>query len=149
MTKKYQLHRWTIDAASQEFGCDSESLSKSLKRSGAEPASDRTFKTLQIVRALFGDYESNRVRKISTEADLLEITLAKTRGELVETDLVFRHTENIFNLTRSGILNSGLLPAERDDLILTLQKLVIQSAKDLNKTLPGNSAGGKNKETEL
>lgn len=84
---KYQPEHWRIGRASKEFGCDAETLSKSLTRAGVEPAfKDGSFSTLQIVSALYGDYDSQRTRKVTAEADLLEITKAEKRRDLVLSD---------------------------------------------------------------
>lgn len=81
---KYQPHHWRIEPASREFGCDGETLSKALKRASIEPAfKDGSFSTAQIVAALFGDYDAQRTRKITAEADLLEMQRAEKKHELV------------------------------------------------------------------
>lgn len=85
MAKLKQIH-WRIDAASAEFGCDPDTLSRAFKRASIEPAfDDGAFSTSQIVAALFGDFEAQRTRKVTAEADLLEITRAEKRRELVSS----------------------------------------------------------------
>jgi hypothetical protein len=84
MATKFKQIQWTIENAAAEFGCDKQTLSKYFRQGGIEPKfKSGKFSTDQITVAMFGDFDAQKVRKITHEANLLEMEEKQSRGELV------------------------------------------------------------------
>jgi hypothetical protein len=66
---------------------------------------------------------AERLRKTREEADKLALENARMRGELVETESVYRHFEAVFVALRQKILACGLLDEEKDELLNELLRL--------------------------
>lgn len=83
------------------------------------------FSTSQICIAIFGDYDSQRTRKITAEADLLEMEKAEKRGELVLVSDLIPRMSQFLAATKQRILSSHKLDDdEKDKLILDLSGCV-------------------------
>jgi hypothetical protein len=133
---KYKPVQWTIREAAREFGCDAATLSKALTRAGIAPAFEKKlFSTQQIVVALFDDYDSQRTRKITAEADLLEMEKAEKRGELVlVSDLAPKLTQFLSAARQRILSNAKLDDDEKDKIILDLRGCI--------DCIGGRDAGG-------
>ena len=119
MSKTYKAMHWLIEPASREFGCDGETLSKALKRAGIEPAfKDGSFSTTQIVSALFGDYDAQRTRKVTAEADLLEITKAEKRRELISSQEFVEIAQRGLQAMTAHVMSITELPIEQRESII-------------------------------
>lgn len=87
---------WTISKAAPEFGIDRATLSRRLRELGIEtPKHDRkpTLTTKQVMAAVVGDLERERIRDTAASADARELENAQTRGELVlmsEVERIYR-----------------------------------------------------------
>ena len=64
---------------------DSRTVGKRIASAGLKPSA-KGYRTAEVVRAIFGDYEGERLRKIREEADGLAIKNAKERGHLIEAE---------------------------------------------------------------
>lgn len=73
------------------------------------------------------DIKKEQLRRTKEEADKLELINAKTRGELVEVELVKREGEKVMAAIKTTILNSSLPDSVKDK---TLQDLVSLKDKD-------------------
>ena len=115
--------RWTVEQAASEFGINPRTLSSRIKTQGIEKGNDGKFSTLDICRAIFNDYEKERTRKITEEANGFALDNAARRGQLADkADLMSRY-ETIWSSMRATILNSSLTQVEKDALIDDLGKL--------------------------
>lgn len=75
-----------------------------------------------------------KLRKLREEADKLALENEKTRGNLVETEAVYKHFEGIFVSFRQRVLASGLSDDEKDELLNDLRRL---KAKGITATATG------------
>ena len=144
---KYQPHHWRIEPASREFGCDGETLSKALKRASIEPAfKDGAFSTSQIVAALFGDYDAQRTRKITAEADLLEMEKRQTVRDWIPAELVESMWGKIITELRQKITFLEVPDEKKKEILEDLQSIPVDdyfsSAKsnDLGDSQEGAAA---------
>lgn len=121
---KYKPKQWPISEAAREFGCDADTLSKALTRAGVAPAFDKKFfSTQQIVTALFGDYDSQRTRKVTAEADLLEIAKAeKRRALVVAADFVAMAQQGLQAMTATVMGMTELNIEQREKIINQLRE---------------------------
>lgn len=127
--RRFEPVRWSIGQAAYEFGIDHRSLSKRLTQADLAPGEDGRFSTRQIAAAVWGDADSESLRKLTQEADKLEIQNRRARGELIEADAVYRHFEGVFVSLRQRIMASKLTREEQDDLMLDLQRLTADEAR--------------------
>jgi phage terminase Nu1 subunit (DNA packaging protein) len=75
------------------------------------------------------DFDRERLRRTKEEADKLELLNAKTRGELVEVELVKREGEKVMAAIKTTILNASVPDSVKDK---TLQDLVALKDKDFS-----------------
>lgn len=80
--------RWTIGAASAEFGLDPKTLSGRMKVAGTVAGSDGLFSTSDIAAAIYGDYESEKTRLTKEQADVVALKKAEMQRELLPANLV-------------------------------------------------------------
>lgn len=121
--------RWTAEKAASEFGINPRTLTKNLRQASIEVGEDGKFSTAQICAAVFGDRESEELRKVREEADKVALHNAKERGALVEVEAVFRTFQGVFISMRQTILGSELSDREKDELLNNLRALSYDEAK--------------------
>ena len=135
MGRKFKQKHWGLDEASAEFGCDKDTLSKYFKQAGQSPAfKDGAFATNQIVIALFGDYDAQKTRKITHEANLLEMEEKQSRGELVvKADVVDLVTVGLQAMVATILAMTEITIEQREQIIKQLRECgerVARSDKD-------------------
>lgn len=134
--RKFEPIRWTIEHASREFGLDKKTLSGRLKREGILPGTDGHWSTKQIVSAIHGDLESERIRKTRAEADQIEKENRKMDGELVDLDDLKIIFGKITASMVSVIMASKLSESEKDALRESLAKFVSPKGKPSQPRIP-------------
>jgi len=123
--------RWTINAASKEFGAHRQTLAKKLASFGIAPdKEDECFSTFQIFTALNGDaeYKAERLRKLREEADRVQDENAANRLKYIEKRSVAKFLDIHFTKFRAFILS---MPVSRDEKDLWLD----EAQKMLNGSL--------------
>lgn len=115
--------RWTIEGAASEFGLNPRTVATRLKAEGILPGKDKRFATADIHRAICGDYEKERTRKMKEDADRAARENAAGRGELLDKQDFVKRFEAIYTGIRQRILSSGLLGPDKDALLGELTKL--------------------------
>ena len=115
--------RWTIERAASEFGPNPKTIAKAIKAHGIDPGRDGKWSTAQMCAACFGDLESEKLRKIKAESDLLELECGEKEASLCETKRVGEYLLGIFTIIRERLLSSGLSDLEKKQLITELQGL--------------------------
>jgi phage terminase Nu1 subunit (DNA packaging protein) len=113
--------RWSIDAASREFGVSKDWVKKRLIEVN-EPSNpkDKCFSTAQIVKAIFGDIHGERLRETKEKADNWALKNAVMRGELLDRSSILRGMEHIITSTARLIDASSLSKTEKTDLRNTI-----------------------------
>lgn len=112
--------RWSVNAAAREFGITAPTLRKRLITAREMAARDKCYSTEQIVKAIFGSIQGERLREIKERADNMALKNASFRGEMLDRGELTRALEGIF-LAVNQILSAASLPKElRDDLLSTI-----------------------------
>lgn len=148
MGRKFKQKHWGLDEAAAEFGCDKDTLAKYFKQSGQSPAfKDGAFATNQIVIALFGDYDAQKTRKITHEANLLEMEEKQYRGELVvKAKVVSLVTSGLQAMVATVLAMTEITIEQREKIIEQLRECgerVARGDKDSDSTssLHGSDLG--------
>src|SRR5512135_3709891 len=116
MKKLSQIH-WTVEQAAAEFRRNPRTISAKLKALSEDPAfSDGTFSTDQICRAVFGDIESERLRKTTEEADALGLANEQRRGELLDAEWCAQKNTPIAVEIKQIVMSSALADGEKTKL---------------------------------
>lgn len=116
--------RWTLEKAAPEFDINPRTLAKRVKTSGLLPGEDGKWSTLQIHKAVSGDYEYERTRKTREEADNFALDNAQARRELVDLASLTTLTNPIMATLAQRIAN---LPCEahlKDEIRRDIAKLL-------------------------
>lgn len=109
--------------AQKEFGAHRDTLKAKLIRNGEQPAKDDTYSTAQIVAAIFGDIESEKLRKVKEEADKLSLANRQTRGDLISVDDAIAIAQRFASAARQAIVMSKLSPEEKNAVLSELRGL--------------------------
>jgi AraC-like DNA-binding protein len=133
MGRKFKQKHWGLDEAASEFGCDKDTLAKYFKQAGQSPAfTDGTWATNQIVVALFGDYDAQKTRKITHEANLLELTEREKRGELVPMG-------ELVNLMQRGLQAMTAYVMGLTDIEIERREKIIEQIRACGEGVVGGS----------
>lgn len=122
-TKEFKPLRWTLAQAAAEFGLSPKTIAQRVKASGLLPGEDRKFSTTGIHAAICGDYERERIRNISEDADQKALKNARTRQHLVDKEDFLKRLEPIYAAMKQRVMQSGISDAEKDGLLAELAKL--------------------------
>ena len=124
MGRKFKQVQWTIEDAAAEFGCDKQTLSKYFRQLGIEPKfKNGRFATDQITAALFGDYDSQKTRKITHEANILEMEEKQSRGELVlKSEMVTLIQRGLQAMVATTMAMTELTIEQREKIIEQLRE---------------------------
>lgn len=138
--------RWTLEQAASEFGIGPKTLSMRVKTGGIDPESDGSFTTASICKAVFGDFQGEKLRKLREEADFYAIRNAQAKGELVPADKVRQEWEGIVLLVREKFLSlPGKVEARYQvgmtgvDLRQLMDREVDEVLQELSRPVPKES----------
>jgi len=115
--------RWTIEGAASEFGLNPRTVAQRVKGAGVLAGSDGLFSSVDIHRAIWGDLDRERLRKVTEEADDLAIANTTARDELVDKADFLKRFEPIYAAMRQKVMGSSMTDAEKDGLLGELTKL--------------------------
>ena len=127
--KKAESIRWTQEGAAAEFGLNPRTVAARIKTAGVAPGPDGKFSTADVHRAICGDYEKQRARKMKEDADQVALANAKERGELVDKRDFVGRLEKFVVSARQEVLASARSDADKDALLNVLAGL-LQSATE-------------------
>jgi len=116
------MTRWTIHRAAKEFGIHRETLAKRLEAAAVTPS--KAYSTRDICRAVYGDYEREKLRRVKEQADKLASQNELARQSLVRTEEVYLRLAKVFGAMRQRILSSTLTEDEQGDLLNDLGGLL-------------------------
>ena len=94
---------WKAPKIAKEFGMDIRTVGKRLKSAGLNP--ENTFTTPEVVKAIFGDIDSERLRKTREEADQIMLKNAQARGSVIDLADVEKLWTGIAAAVKQRILN--------------------------------------------
>jgi hypothetical protein len=121
--KSITMFRWTINRAGIEFGLSPKTVASRVKAAGILPGKDGRFSTADVHRAICGDYERARTRKMEEEALHATLENQKAKGALVDVADFRARYERTYLGVRSVIMNSGLSDTDKDRILNDLAKL--------------------------
>lgn len=107
---------WTISKAAPEFGIDRATLSRRLRELGIEtPKHDGkpTLTTKQIMAAVVGDLEREKIRDTAASADARELKNAMTRRDLIAASEVTEIISNVLMADRGRSITRAARLAAR------------------------------------
>lgn len=126
-SRKQSAIRWKIEAAAAEFPINPRTLSSRLKRLGIEAGSDHCWSTAQICEAVFGGIENEKLRKITAEADVVEIRRDELRGSMIPVERVGKVIDNTVIAIRQVVKGSGLSDAEKESCMRSIRGIDVES----------------------
>ena len=113
-----------------------EARLRQLATAGNIPApTDGLWPHPATIQALFKFYrqrnepkniDAEKLRKLRAEATLAEIITRRAQGKLISVEAYANHVGTVLHTLRAGILGSNLSQAEKRDLILELQRLLME-----------------------
>jgi phage terminase Nu1 subunit (DNA packaging protein) len=123
-----KAHEMTASAFASAVGADRHQIAKKLTELKARSQGKRNggdlFALRDLVAAHLGGYEREaRIRKLTCEAERIEIQNARSQGELVEVEKVKRLGESIMAAIRSRILNMPMTNEQKDSIFRELLSL--------------------------
>jgi hypothetical protein len=129
--KKNEKVSYTVSRWSALAGIDRHAVQKAIEAAGAVPVGKAAgqghgaaeYSIKDLFKASHGDIAGQRLRKVTSEADHLEMSLRVKRGEVVAVAEVERAVLWFFTKIRTIILASPLDRREQDAILMTLVNL--------------------------
>jgi hypothetical protein len=138
--------KWTVERGAVEFGLSTGTLRKALNKDSAVPDADGLFTTRQIVAALHGSMD---VEKLATQKELrrkLELENQITRGELLNRAELMKGFSQVADAMVSRIMVSELSRSAKEDLLKDLARipLILKDVGHAQSRLPRKVKGNGN-----
>jgi hypothetical protein len=113
--------RWSIKRAGKEFSVSEETLIKrfALYKEKPDPVT-HTYSTIQLVLALYGDLQGERLRELKARADNWELRNGALKGELLERTEITRSGEAFFISVKAFVESSSMTRDEKNDFLESL-----------------------------
>ena len=118
------LIRWKLNSASREFGIDAKTLAGRIRRQGIPAGKDQCWSTKEIVAAIYGDLEFERIRKTREEADQIAMENEESRGRLVDLEKFYVELAPVIEEVKRLVRSSNLSPVEQDEVCLAWSRLL-------------------------
>jgi hypothetical protein len=118
-TSKQPL-RWSLEVAAREMDWNRDTLRKKLVQADQVPALDGTYSTRQLLTAIYGDIDAERLRKTKEEADNMALKNAILRGESLPKGLMTPAMEEVFIVVKQMVTASSMTTLEKRDLLNTI-----------------------------
>lgn len=106
--------RWTLERAASEFAINPRTLAKRVRRDSILAGPDGRWSTVDISKAIVGDVEGERLRKLKAEADLLELELEQKMGTIANLSDMELAWGNVVVALRQVIKGSNLSQSEKE-----------------------------------
>jgi phage terminase Nu1 subunit (DNA packaging protein) len=117
--RKHSAIKWTKEIAASEFNINPRTLTNRLRQLDINPDKDGAFSTLQICSAVFGDYESERLRLTKEQADKLALENQQSRKELINVNDLADNLTKFISAARQRVLSNLKLDEDEKDKILS------------------------------
>jgi hypothetical protein len=117
--------RWSVEAASREFGLVPPTLRKSLAKASTRAGADGCYSTKEIVQAVFGDLAGEKLltQKQLTKKYTLENRI--TEGAYVDRAALKALFAGVADAMKSRIESSSLTREEKSDLLVELSSVPV------------------------
>jgi hypothetical protein len=127
MPKTAATIRWTIQKAATEFDRSRETITKGIKAHSIEPGVDGKYSTKQIAAAIYGDWDSSRLKNDELDAAIKEEKLKKLRTlDYVRMSFVVLLWRSMVNAWKQKIINSQLPQELKEELTADMQEIPIE-----------------------
>ena len=121
--------RWSIERAGIEFGLTSQTLRRSLAKTSATPDADGLFTTKQIVAAVYGAFDQE---KLATQKQLTrkyEIANAIAEASVLDRSELAKVLAGIADAMVHRIMASELSRSAKQDLLHDLSSIRLYSTR--------------------
>ena len=130
--------RWSIERAGIEFGLTSQTLRRSLAKTSATPDADGLFTTKQIVAAIYGAFDQE---KLATQKQLTrkyEIANAIAEASVLDRAELMKGLAMVADAMTSRIMSSELSRSAKEDLLRDLSTcpIVLDNVAQAQTRLP-------------
>lgn len=117
--------RWTIGTAASEWATNVKTIALGIRTLGIIPGDDGMFSTIQIDKALHGDFEVEKTRDTAASADTRELKLANLRRENIPAYNVERVVGALLSDLRQQITYLEIPDDKKADILRNLQAIPI------------------------
>ena len=122
-----EIPHWSLRAASTSFGVPVETLRRKLSAAGECPDSDNLYLTSQILSGLYSDERTQRLRRITEEADNLALKNAILRGSYLDRSALAEAVQTVFSAIAQIVdANSKLTPEEKSEVKQNLASIQVR-----------------------
>jgi hypothetical protein len=118
---KATLIRLTLERGASEFGLNRKTLASRIRIAGELPGEDGKFSIAQLARAIYSNYEAERTRLISEQADTARIKKNNLLRQNIPAELVERVVAGMMIELRQKILYAEIPAKVKTDLLRDLQ----------------------------
>jgi phage terminase Nu1 subunit (DNA packaging protein) len=129
--------RWTLTRAAEETGFARQTVKNRLTSTAQEAGKDGCYSTAQVLAALYGDYDGERLRKLRAEADLAEMERDERARSLIPAAIVEATWTDVLQNLRGVVMGFDLTRQQRHQMLETLRAIPIHEYQ-----APGEQAGG-------
>ena len=135
--------RWSIERAGIEFGLATQTLRKALAKSSAIPDANGLFSTREIVAAVHGSMD---VEKLATQRQIrrkLELENAVTTGSLLNRAALAKAFAELADGLKQSVMNSDLPREAKENFLYNLSTwpLRLETVARAQTKLPRRSNG--------
>lgn len=123
MSRNLKPLRWSVEQAASEFPINPRTLASRLKKGGILAGDDGRWSTIQILEAVCGTLEGEKIRKTKAEADQIEMENAEAEKRLVDVTEFVNSMAPVYVEMKRLIRTSRLTDAEQDLLLTEMAKL--------------------------
>jgi hypothetical protein len=137
--------RWSVERAGIEFGLTSQTLRRSLAKTSATPDADGLFSTKQIIAAVYGAFDQE---KLATQKQLTrkyQLANAVTEAALLDRAELTRVFTAIAEAISARIMSCSELPmTAREDILhdLSTWPLALEEVAHKQTALPRTRGNG-------
>jgi hypothetical protein len=114
--------RWSVYLAAREFNLDRSTLAKRLANAEIPPGSDGLYSTGQILKAVVGDIDDVRLRKLIAQARQEELKTAQMEQQLAPVYTISQRLQSVVLAIRSAILSCSEISVDKQDELLGVLK---------------------------
>lgn len=128
--------RWSLNQAAGEFGFARQTVKNRLVAAGISPGEDSRYSTADLLRALYGDLDGEKLRKLRAEASLAELELARAEKSVLDVGIVARVWADELGNLRGAVLNcTSISKVDRHQLLKALHDLPLAAYSEDPGTL--------------
>ena len=117
--------RWNIDVAGREFGLASATLRKALNKSGAIPDADGLYSTRQLIGAVFGAIDLEKLRTQEQITRKYQLDNAIVEASVVNKVAVMKVLAQVADSMVHRITASSLQRHKQEDLLRDLSSIPV------------------------